>query len=360
MTPRSLLTRAWLLALVIAASSVAPLNAQEPDSTRQIFSSNQTDILVLRTGEHLYGEFKSLARGQVTYKTDAMSTVQVKWPRVVTVTTNKQWEIQLDDEHKIVGSLLASDSAGRVIIQGQQDTTSVDTQSIVKMTRIKKTFWNRLDGNVNLGANFTQQNAKLDLQLDGKVTYTIALHRASVDYSGSYASQDSVENITRQNLNLVYAREFSGKWRNWFWSTGASWQSNSQLDLDLALSVGTGPGRLLVSSNKVLLTTWLAPWYRREVYTDADGRNAIPLLLATDFELFQWAGLSTDLSSRLGIAPVLNDSGRWLITLKIQLQRELFSNLYLNIGINEYFDSKPPTDTARNDFSINTSLGWTF
>ena len=80
----------------------------------------------------------------------------------------------------------------------------------------------------------------------------------------------------------------------------------------------------------------------------------------TDFEFFNWAGLSTDLSSRLSIAPVLNDAGRWQINFTAQLKRELFNNFYFDIGLTEYFDSSPPTDAARNDFSINTSLSWTF
>lgn len=353
-------TRPWPLALIIAASAVSPLHAQEPDSVRQRFDPKQWDILVLRTGEHLSGEIKALQRGQVQLKTDAMSTVYVKWPRVTTATTDKVFEIEFDDLRRVVGSLLASDSADYVIVRGEQDTVTVPTQSVVKLTRIKKTFFNRLDGNVNLGFNFTQQNAKLDLQLDGKVTYTVAFHRVTLDYSGSFSSQDSVSNISRSNLSLAYAKEFEGKWRKWFWTTGLDLQSNSQLDLDLAASAGTGPGRLFISSNKVLLSSWLGIWYRRENYANVDGRNAIPLLLTTDFELFQWAGLSTDLSSRLGVAPVLNDSGRWLITFTVTLQRELLNHLYLNVGLSEVYDSKPPTDTNKNDFSINTSLGWTF
>jgi hypothetical protein len=110
----------------------------------------------------------------------------------------------------------------------------------------------------------------------------------------------------------------------------------------------------------VILTTWIGPFYRRENYEGEDPRTAVPLALATDFELFSWAGLSTDLSSRLVVAPVLNDAGRWQIDFTAQLKREVLNNLYLTIGVTEYFDSSPPTDANKNDFSLNTSLGWTF
>jgi hypothetical protein len=73
-----------------------------------------------------------------------------------------------------------------------------------------------------------------------------------------------------------------------------------------------------------------------------------------------WSGLSTDLSSRLVISPILDDSGRWQITFVSSLSRELVSSLYLSIGITEIYDSRPPADANKNDFSFTSSLGWSF
>ncbi len=55
-----------------------------------------------------------------------------------------------------------------------------------------------------------------------------------------------------------------------------------------------------------------------------------------------------------------NDWGRWQISLYARLKRELLSLLYLTVGLNEIFDSRPPGDANKNDFSLTTSLGWTF
>ena len=66
------------------------------------------------------------------------------------------------------------------------------------------------------------------------------------------------------------------------------------------------------------------------------------------------------MSSRLVISPILDDSGRWQITFVTSLSRELVSSLYLSIGVTEIYDSRPPTDANKNDFSFTSSLGWTF
>jgi hypothetical protein len=96
------------------------------------------------------------------------------------------------------------------------------------------------------------------------------------------------------------------------------------------------------------------------LYEDEDARNTVPVSAVTDFQWFTWSGLSTDLSSRLTISPILNDSGRWQIHLNARLKRELLSLLYLTVGINQFFDSRPPGHANKNDFSLTSLLGWTF
>jgi hypothetical protein len=323
-----------------------------------VFSSAQTDVLILRNDDSMTGEFKNLQRGIVTFKTDAMATISVKWPRVITAWTDKQFEIRLRDGRIFVGTMAGTDS-GQVVIQTASDTVSVHTETVVSMVRLKRTFFQRPDGNLNLGLNFTQQNSKVDITFSGEVRYNIPLNHYQFNCDGTFSRQDSVSNITRRNFTFFYARELTDR-TDWFWAVTARNQENSQLGLDNALSVGTGPGRFMTQSNRVVLALWVAPAIRRESYVNTDPRTTYPLTMVADFQLFNWAGMSTDLSSRLSAAPVLNDSGRWQIGFTANLNRELLNQLYLTIGITEIYDSKPPTDTNKNDFSLTSSLGWTF
>jgi hypothetical protein len=343
--------------LLIAVCMATPSPAGAQDFTPVRGDPNQSDVLVLRNGDRFTGEFRELQRGLVTFKTDAAATIYVKWPRVVTATTDKSFEIELTDGRTLVGSLAASETGYRVVIRSARDTLEVGITSIVSMIRIKKTFWERLDGSLDVGLGFTQQNSKLDLNLSTKIKYNIARNRFSLSYNGTLTRQDSVADIERQNLSGVYLREFR---KRWFWAVASNLNRNSQLSLEGSWSLGTGPGRWLVFSNKVTLGTWIGLFYRTERYTNEDARTAIPLPLTIDFQWFAWSGLSTDVSSQLTAAPILNDAGRWQISFKANVKRELLSHLYLNIGVTELYDSKPPTDGNQNDFSFTTSIGWTF
>ena len=346
---------AWLAPVVfvlIALSVASPLRAQF------VTDPEKSDSLRLRNGDWLVGDLREMSRGIVTYKTDAASTIYVKWTRVLTATTDKRFQIHLDDERRYLGSLRASDTLGRVVIRADRDTFEVATRSIIELQRIKSTFWSRLDGSIDFGFNFTQQNAKTDLSLRSETKYLFGRNRFNLTLDGSFSRQDSVANITRGTARLTYIRELKGLW---FFGFSGSAEQNSQLSLDIRGSIGAGPGRFFVATNKILLGSMLALSYNRERFTGEEANNSVPLGLITDFQFFNWSGLSTDVSSRLSIQPVLDDPGRWRIGFTVNLTQEVLSLLYLRVGLVEQYDSKPPSANAnKNDFSITTSLGWTF
>ena len=101
--------------------------------------------------------------------------------------------------------------------------------------------------------------------------------------------------------------------------------------------------------------------YSRERFTGQEADNAFLGVFLTDFQFSSWGGLSTDLSSRLVVIPVISQGGRWRISSITSFKREIVSDFYFKVSINEQFDSQPPTDdTERNDLSISTSFGWSF
>jgi hypothetical protein len=341
-----------LVLFALIAAGVSPLHAQF------VSDPQKADSLRLRNGDWVVGDLRDMTRGIVTYKTDGMSTVYVKWPRVLTATTEKRFQIYLDDERRFFGSLRASDTLGRVVIRADRDTFEVATQSIIELKRIKDTFWNRLDGSLDFGFGFTQQNAKTDLSLRWETRYLFNRNRLNLLLNGTFSRQDSVSDIMRGTARLSYIREVKGLW---FVGFAASVEQNSQMSLDIRGAIAGGPGRFFIANNRMELGTFVTIGYNRERFTGEEARNAVPLGLMTDFQFFNWSGLSTDLSSRLSIQPVLNDEGRWRIGFTVNLTQEILNLLYLRVGLVEQYDSKPPSaDANRNDFTITTSLGWTY
>jgi len=337
--------------------------------------AQKTDSVLVRNGDLMVGEMKTLQRGQLEFKTDAMSTVYVKWPRIVNVTTQKVFEIELVDGSVYFGSMTAG-TQDSVVIESDSLTITVPTQSVVSLERIKPSFWDALDGNLNLGINFTQQNSKADFNLSGEVHYAhegepntsekgLRLNRFSsgyaytkLDYNATYSRQDSTDDIQRFNSTLSHLRQLRDRW---FWQVAVSGEQNSQLSLDYRATVTAGVGRFIKQSNKLDLAVWAGPSVSREQFTGEAPDNSIPLVLAGDFEYFTWGALDTNISSQLGVMPILNNWGRWRINFTLNVNREVLTNFYVTIGVTDAFDSDPTAaDANTNDFSLTTSFGWKF
>jgi hypothetical protein len=359
MRTRSALLAAALLLVAIPSSAFA----------------QKTDSVLVRNGDLMVGEMKSLKRGQLEFKTDAMSTVYVKWPRIVNVTTQKTFEIELTDGSIFFGTLSAG-TQDSVVIRTDSLAITVPTQAVVALERIKPSFWDALDGNLDLGIDFTQQNSKADFNLSGEVHYAhqgepdasqngLRLNKFSsgfaytkLQYSATYSRQDDTDDIQRFNVTLSHLRQLKNRW---FWQVAVAGEQNSQLSLDYRATVAGGVGRFIKQSNKLDLAVWAGPAYAREQFTGGSPDNSIPFVFAGDFEYFTWGTLDTNISSQLSVIPILNDWGRWRINFKLSAKREVFKNFYVNLSVNDAFDSRPSAaDANNNDFSFTTSFGWTF
>jgi len=337
--------------------------------------AQKTDTVTVRNGDRIVGEITELQRGKLEFSTDAMSTVYVQWPEVVTVETDKVFEVQLDDGTVYFGSL-GSGAPDSVTITTDSRSIGVPTQSIVSLTRIKPSFWNALDGSVNLGFDFTQQDASTDLNLNGSIRYAARMDSDSsgtgmglpvvtgkfnilkLVFNVSYSRQDDTNDIQRSSTTLSNLRQLEN---NWFWMIALAGARNSQLSLDFRATVAAGVGRYFVRTNKLDVGVWLGPAYSRERFTGETADNSIPLILAADAEYFTWGALDTNISSQLSVLPILNQWGRWRVNFNLTASREVVSNFYINLGVTEAYDSEPTADDAnKNDFSFNTSFGWSF
>jgi len=319
--------------------------------------AQKTDVVTLRNGDEVTGEIKWLDRGQLKFSTDGMSTVYIAWQKVVTVDTDKRFYVELTNGVRHFGALQAG-PVGSLVIATDAGPVRVSTQAVVSLQRLKPNFWSSLDGNLDLGLAFTQQNAKSDLYLSGEVRYPRSANLTTVAFSARFSRQDEADNIVRLEGSAFHLRNFA---KRWFYGGVVSGTRNSQLSVDVRATVGGGLGRGLIQSNKVLLVLWVAPGYTREKFTGEDAADAIPLLLATEFGLYLWESLDTEVSSRLSVLPILNDWGRWRLAFQLNGRREIVKNFSVNLGLNEDFDSRPPAlDAKKNDLSVTTSLGWTF
>ena len=313
---------------------------------------------MLYRGDAITGEVKELNKGKLSYKTDDMGTLSVEWDKVAHLTSTNYFDVENRYGTRYFGRLAASEEPGELLVV-LSDTVRVRMMNIVAISRIRASFWSRLDGYVDLGFDFQKANSNRQLNGAGEVGYRGEKWAGKLSGSTYFQRQEDAEGTSRNDLALQARRLFGNHWSALiFWSL----EQNEQLDLDLRQTIGGGGAREIIHTNKMTFQAVAALAYANEQYTGEEGStNTVQLPITADFAFFRFDSPKTDVTSNLTVTPILNDWGRVRIDFNARLAYELISDFTVGFRFFDNFDSRQPsTGVSNNDFGLTFSLGYTF
>ncbi len=324
-----------------------------------VLGRDKTDVVILRNGDHVTGEIKSLERGKMRLSTDSMGTVEIEWKDVVRLTSQWVFEVETETGLTTVGSLAPAAEPETMEILGENSRNTMHQTSVVRMTQIEAGFLARLEGYLDLGFNFTRANRSTQLTLGGEVRSRTEIRQLRTTFSSLFNARKDVESTTRNVLTLDWTRFLSNRWL----VTGLStFTQNQELDLDLRSAFGGDLGRHLIQNNRNLLTVRGGAVFTRERFTGSDpGRSNIEGTGTIVYELFSFDDPEMDIVTTLTVLPSFSDWGRIRADLDTRIRYELFKDFFWSVTLFDNYDSDPPSEgSERNDFGIDTSVGWSF
>lgn len=319
--------------------------------------AQKTDVVILRNGNEVTGEIKNLDKGKLEYSTDDMGRINIEWDKIHHLTSSHYFEVELVSGAKYFGQLRRTDTPGELVVVLTRPVT-VPMSSVVRITPVEATFWQRLSGRVDLGFNFTKANSLLELTTAFEVKYRGRKWYSKLAGDSYFQTQDSTDGTSRNNLSLDIQRFLAHKW-----SAGGvvSGQQNQQLELDLRLTTGlTGNHNLIQNNNSVLLLTGGLTGSMEEYVGTEQSFNA-ELSLGGDYSLFLYDSPKTDISTDFTVFVSVVDLGRVRGNFNWQLSYEMISDFTVGLRGFHTFDSRPGSTTAdKSDFGIYLTLGYTF
>jgi hypothetical protein len=320
--------------------------------------AQKTDILVLNRGDAITGEVKELNRGKLSYKTDDMGTLSVEWDKVAHLTSTNYFDVENARGVRYFGRLGASEEPGELLIV-LSDTVRVRMMDIVAISRIRASFFSRLDGYVDLGFDFQKANRNRQLNGSGEVGYRGEEWAGKLSGTTYFQRQEDAAGTSRNDLALLAQRLFGHHWSALIFG---SLEQNESTGLNLRKTMGLGASREIIHTNSLTLAVLSALAYANEDFVDDEGTtNTVQLPIAADFGFFRFDSPKTDVTSNLTVTPILNDLGRWRIDFTARLSYELISDFTIGFRFFDNFDSRQPsTGESTNDFGLTFSLGYTF
>jgi hypothetical protein len=316
-----------------------------------------TDLVVLRNGDRLHGEIKQLQYGRLELSTTTMGTIYVEWNKVAELVSPNYFELETANGTRHYGNLQQG-AAGTLSVSLQGQVTPLDLASVVRIRRIKSTFWDRLDGSITLGASYTRSSGIGQGSLGVSLRTRRPAFEFSTDFSSTITVQPDQPDQSRTVLSVSYLRLLRDRW---FVPGTARLENNTNLGLDLRSSLGGGIGRYLVQTNRSLFGAAGGLLVNRENPVTGESTSNIEAFVGTSYEFFTYDTPKTTIDTTLALYPSLNVSGRYRTEFSLTLSREIVKDFTVGATAYDSYDSKPPAgSSSTHDFGISLNVGWTF
>jgi hypothetical protein len=319
----------------------------------------RTDIVILNNNDRITGEIKSLERGRLEFKTDAADKILIQWVDLEYLTSTSSFEIEMTSGRRYYGAFAPIDGSRQLHIVGVLDSLVVDFAEVVYIVPIKKTFWSRIDGSVDLGLSYTQANLLLQWTFAGEIRYRAPKFYSRLAVNSSISDQENVSNTSRQDLELRNTRFWRGKSMT---NIIYSMMSNDELGVDLRISLNGSGGAYWLKTNSLLWGGSAGLSITTEQATSSPGFNTnLEATFNMEFETFAYHSPKRDVTMSLGIIPSLTVQDRIRTELNIKLRWEIVSDFFLALSALNSTDSKPPEGaSSKSDLTLSTSFGYTF
>jgi len=324
----------------------------------QLFAQ-KTDVVTLLNGDKITGEVKYLRVGILTYSTDNMETVSIQWNKIKSISTQNYFEVEIADGRVFFGSIAPSDNEGMMTVKGVTLDHNLFMKYIVRINRIKESFWDILDGYIKFGFSFTKASQIGQISLGGNAKYRTKINVSELSLNSVITTTEKEATSSKNDLSFSYQHNLE---QEWFAAGIASLQENSELGIKLRTSLGGGIGNNFIQSQNQWLYTLAGLSINREVKTDqTEATFNVEGLINAQYQLFKYDHPKANLLTYIYVFPSLSDLGRYRFNYNAQLSWEIFIDFYWDLTFYYEYDNEPQSEnSSQSDYRIDTSIKFEF
>ena len=322
-------------------------------------SAAKTDLVLLVNGNAVTGEIKSLDFGALSYSTDSMGTVSIKWEEIVSITTKQTLQVEVSNGTFYFGRLDSADERFEIKVRTLSGDVDLPTSAIVKMTPIdaEESFWSRLEGSFSLGFDTEKSSDVTTLRSATDVRYRTQQYLVGLTATFNVTAQATDETVNRTVLGLNYQR-FRGN--RWFTEWYGGWDRHDELGIDSRYQAGAGLGRYMIQTNKNQLSLQAGLNAAHQSFTGIDdSTNKLEGRIQLRF-LHRKIQPEANIIFTSNYYPLLEDFSQFRVETDLILRREFYEDLFFDVTMTHSYNSDPPSGGEKDDYIVTTSIGYSW
>lgn len=335
-------------------------------------SAAAADTVILKNGDHLTGTIEVSDGKNITLKTDFAGEIQIKWPSVAQVTTEKPLYVVTPDKRTVSGTVTTEGNelvvhtaaAGPVQVAMEKVTVvrSADAETAYEKS-LHPSLIEGWKGGVSLGfalarGNSATTNLTTGFTSDRKtLTDEITLYETSL-----YTSNDQPGGGTTAN-SIVGGAKYDRNFTKRLFVFGSADYTHDELqDLNLRQIYSGGLGVHVINTPTTTLDVLGGVNYTRESYgggATAVDRNLAGVTLGEDF--MHKFGKSTTVTEVFYFYPDLSNTGEYRFSLDAASVTQIKKWLGWQMALSDRYVTDPPiAGTKSNDVIFSTGLNFSF
>lgn len=331
-----------------------------------LFARQKTDVLVMKNGDRVTCELKSLNAGVLSIALDYVDgTVSVDWSKVAHLESSQLFVVLTQDGSSHEGTLGTVKTAGSEpmkiqIIENQENTVEIERPQIVKMTETSEKIYQRFNGSINFGVIYSKGNSATQYNLGTETEYLRERWAAEALLSSNLSS--SIGSTASTRNQLTFRAYHLLPWDNYYYGGLGSFLQSSEQGINLQTTVGGGIGHFFKNTNRTSIAllgglAWESTNYK-PLAPPLARQNVAAGLIAAEIKAFKFS--RTNLALSAALLPALSNPGRIFFTTNATYYLKLFNNLSWNVSFYGSWDNRPPVGLSGSDYGTSSGLSWTF
>jgi hypothetical protein len=331
-----------------------------------LYAREKADVIVMKNGDKITCEVKSLSSNTLYISVDyILNTLSVDWTKVDHIDSKQLFLVKTQAGLVYKGALSTPETSAQrpleiEVIEAPAAKVTLERKQVTTLNETSTNFWQRWNGQVGSGFNYTKGNQSSQFNLNSSIGYVEERWSAGAAYNSSLTANTGASTSSRNQLSLSAQKLL--RWNNWYVTGVTSFLQSSVQGIQLQDTFGGGIGRNLINRGSAFFTVyggfaWQQINYQQSIFP-AQTQRVTAGLLGTQLKLFQFN--KTTLTVSANLLPAISDPGRLQFALNTSYYVKLWGQLNWNFTVYGNWDNRPPPGFATSDYGATSGLSISF
>jgi hypothetical protein len=319
----------------------------------------KTDIVTLQNGDRITCRILYLKFGLLQVNSAHTGSISIEWPSVRSIQSNYSFRVEKFGGEHFAGAI-STDPGGKYLLVGTgQAAVTIPMQEVTRVLPYESDFWQRINGSVAFGYNFTRSSdvSQLSVQFDEQYSDESREAQLNAQLASTRSSSGDDSTQTEVASNLFFLRPSPN-----FWGLLNALQRDQTLGIDGRVVFGSVLGRHLYQTGDSRLLGIAGLAVDQEWAADGGkSHSSLESVIGGQWRVFKFSYPKINLNTSLLLFPSITDAPRVRASLNVSLTFKLTDRFSLKLSDFGNYDSRPPSAQAVTlDYGVNTSIAYEF